>query len=169
MILYVSASSTCPDGWFQCNNGRCIELNWRCDGISHCSNGDDERNCCEFNRLCLISIMFVSNLCKRSLSHDYRVYQGFRNWGSRPLRGSRNDVQGSQRVYQFYTKYGIYYSFCCNCTYCTAYTIVYAVLCVILVYSLQSLMVVKNYCNCAKHHSEISCRFYVNRRSCSIK
>ena len=78
------------------------------------------------------------------------INQGFPNWGS------QNDVEGSQRVYQFYTKYCIYYSFCSNCTYYAAYTIVtivYAVLCVKLVYSLQPLMVVKNYCNCAKHHS----------------
>ena len=86
----------------------------------------------------------------------YALMQGFPNWGSRPLGGSRNDVQGLQRVYQFYIKYCIYYSFCSNCTYYAAYTIVtivYAVLCVKLVYSLQHLMIVKNYCNCAKHHS----------------
>ena len=33
----------------------------------------------------------------------------------------------------------------------TILTIVYAVFCVKLVYSLQPLMVVKNYCNCAKN------------------
>ena len=40
------------------------------------------------------------------LSH---IRQGFPNWGSRPLAGSRNELQGSQNVYQFYKKYCINY------------------------------------------------------------
>ena len=78
MILYLSASNTCPVGWFRCNDGQCISLNDRCDGRRHCSNGEDEQKCCEFNRICLISIMFVSHLCKRSVSHDHRVYYTYR-------------------------------------------------------------------------------------------
>ena len=67
----------------------------------------------------------LQNIFGRSLD------QGFLNWGC-------NDVEGSQRVYQFYTKYCMYYSFCSNCIYYTAYTIVtivYAALCVKLVLS----------------------------------
>ena len=74
----------------------------------------------------------LQNIFGRSLD------QGFLNWGLRPLGGSRNDVEGSQRVYQFYTKYCMYYSFCSNCLYYTSYTIVtivYAALCVKLVLS----------------------------------
>ena len=77
MILYFSASSTCPDGWFRCNNGRCIPLISRCDGYNECGNGDDERNCCEFNCFSLISIMFVSHLDKQSLLHEHGVYYKF--------------------------------------------------------------------------------------------
>ena len=74
MILYLSASNTCPDGWFRCNSGQCITWSWRCNGDRHCRDGSDERNCCELNRFRLISFMFVSHLCKRCLSHHHRVY-----------------------------------------------------------------------------------------------
>ena len=36
----------------------------------------------------------------RQYSAGDALDQGFPNWGSRPLKGSRNDLQGSQRVYQ---------------------------------------------------------------------
>ena len=65
MILYLSAS--CRNEAFQCNNGQCIPLSWRCDKVSACTDGEDERNCCEFNRFCLISIMFVSHICAREV------------------------------------------------------------------------------------------------------
>ena len=37
--------------YFECN-GRCVPGRQICDGISHCPNGEDERNCCMFN--CLV-------------------------------------------------------------------------------------------------------------------
>ena len=65
MILYLSAS--CRNEAFRCNNGECIPLSRRCDGFPVCSDAEDERNCCEFNRFCLISIMFVSHICAREV------------------------------------------------------------------------------------------------------
>ena len=35
----------CTDDRFHCQNGKCISLYLRCDGIPHCENGSDERNC----------------------------------------------------------------------------------------------------------------------------
>nr|XP_039273324.1 mucin-5AC-like isoform X1 [Styela clava] len=34
----------CP-GEFQCDNEKCIPMNWVCDGREDCSNGKDEQNC----------------------------------------------------------------------------------------------------------------------------
>ena len=65
MILYLLAF--CRNGAFRCNNGRCILLSERCNGFTECSDGEDEQNCCEFNRFCLISIMFVSHICAREV------------------------------------------------------------------------------------------------------
>ena len=39
------ASTPCPEGWFRCQNHRCIPPNWRCDGGVDCRNGEDEANC----------------------------------------------------------------------------------------------------------------------------
>lgn len=35
----------CPDGWFQCTSGKCIPLEWKCDGNGDCLDEHDEIGC----------------------------------------------------------------------------------------------------------------------------
>ncbi|CAN7993050.1 unnamed protein product [Ixodes hexagonus] len=40
-----TASAECPQGWFDCGNGRCIAMFWKCDGQNDCGNHNDEKDC----------------------------------------------------------------------------------------------------------------------------
>jgi len=46
MGLYV-VEAGCQEGYFQCDNNRCIRAAYQCDGENDCGFGDDsdERNC----------------------------------------------------------------------------------------------------------------------------
>lgn len=39
------ADSSCLDGQFACNSGKCIEGSLVCDGSAHCAQNEDEENC----------------------------------------------------------------------------------------------------------------------------
>ena len=51
----------CPLGDFQCGNGECIHLHWKCDGDADCKDKSDEASCRKYQlwvvhrdgRLCL--------------------------------------------------------------------------------------------------------------------
>lgn len=41
----VTPKNMCPQHYFQCNSGLCIEDSWVCDEIFDCDTGEDETNC----------------------------------------------------------------------------------------------------------------------------
>uniref|UniRef100_A0A3B4B4V3 Thrombomodulin n=1 Tax=Periophthalmus magnuspinnatus TaxID=409849 RepID=A0A3B4B4V3_9GOBI len=45
MILLLLFLGACNSGQFQCNNGQCINSEWRCDGTKDCTDDSDELNC----------------------------------------------------------------------------------------------------------------------------
>jgi len=36
---------SCPEGSFECDSGRCIAAEFRCDRENDCADASDERNC----------------------------------------------------------------------------------------------------------------------------
>lgn len=39
------ANCTCDEKSFVCDNGQCIKANYTCDGLPHCRDASDEKNC----------------------------------------------------------------------------------------------------------------------------
>ncbi|KAH6945545.1 hypothetical protein HPB50_008921 [Hyalomma asiaticum] len=54
VALYLAGNvyCECPQGWFDCGNGRCIAMFWRCDGQNDCGNHKDETGCSASHSRC---------------------------------------------------------------------------------------------------------------------
>ena len=46
---------------FICDNGLCTKSYKRCDGINHCDDNSDERNCSKYHTLSRLFILKLSN------------------------------------------------------------------------------------------------------------
>ena len=51
VLITFSAIEVCPPNQFQCQNGLCIDLNLKCDGLDDCTDGSDEIDCGNFFHL----------------------------------------------------------------------------------------------------------------------
>lgn len=66
MFVDIDCGYTCEADEFQCANGGCIDLEWRCDNFTDCHDMSDERNC-SIGKFCctivnLVMAMFVRTL-----------------------------------------------------------------------------------------------------------
>ncbi|KAL3173290.1 hypothetical protein MRX96_012414 [Rhipicephalus microplus] len=52
LYLVGNVFSECPQAWFDCGNGRCIAMFWRCDGQNDCGNHKDETGCSATHSRC---------------------------------------------------------------------------------------------------------------------
>lgn len=43
--MHWNEQPACLEGQFECLPGHCIEQKLRCDGVYHCNNQKDEKNC----------------------------------------------------------------------------------------------------------------------------
>ena len=48
VVVVVVDEGPCGAKQYVCENGRCIDLNARCDGKNDCSDNSDEQNCGTF-------------------------------------------------------------------------------------------------------------------------
>ena len=45
MLFFAVNPTPCEPNEFQCNNGKCAQKIWRCDGDDDCGDNSDEANC----------------------------------------------------------------------------------------------------------------------------
>ena len=44
-ISRIKRKNKCPADHFDCKDGNCIKMEWKCDGRVDCVSGDDEKTC----------------------------------------------------------------------------------------------------------------------------
>ena len=55
-----TAKRSCADDQFECTNGRCVPLYYKCDGDNDCNDNSDEPDSCR--KLLMLKAFFISNV-----------------------------------------------------------------------------------------------------------
>ena len=66
MFVDIDCGYTCEADEFQCANGGCIDLEWRCDNFPDCHDMSDERNC-SIGKVCCTIVSLVTFMFTRPL------------------------------------------------------------------------------------------------------
>ena len=45
LLLLITGTFSCPDGYYKCPGSFCLKERFVCDGEKHCEHGEDEINC----------------------------------------------------------------------------------------------------------------------------
>lgn len=63
MHIIAHLGKTCGPQHFQCNNNRCIDLKWKCDGDNDCGDSSDEIGCCKYYSVPLFCTKLIPEIC----------------------------------------------------------------------------------------------------------
>lgn len=59
MFLQHGCDLKCDNDQFQCKNGHCIPIRWRCDADPDCMDGSDEENCGSAGKCMFVSVYAI--------------------------------------------------------------------------------------------------------------
>ena len=69
-FLFVAQNACDEATEFRCSDGKCININWKCDGDKDCDDNSDEQNC--GNQFLIIAYWFC--ICIRLVfNHEPRI------------------------------------------------------------------------------------------------
>ena len=85
-VIITSCSAAPPESCsgphkFQCDNGYCIEIRYRCDGDNECVDGSDEKKCCKLMVVVTVVVVVVvvqSNTLKSNVLVNFFFLRALR-------------------------------------------------------------------------------------------